>query len=453
VISESRNTIFRLVKGLLILGDRVLFSLGTVNLFSSFFGAYPTFAHNARSKIQSISGAKTSLTGIITSILIFIIMFTFLSVFQYLPLTTLAAIVAEAALRLIHVNQIMFTLSKRNFQEISKCLLSYLFTIFLPPDQGIIFCLVLSALVIIRRSTAINVSILGEIEVGDEIQYVDISDHPEAFVIAQIVPLVIRGSLEYYNAARISRRVEILIDAVSKLAHTDNENDIVVVQMAIRNSSLFITRRADKSVNVILDFQHVDKIDSSAAYELKRLIEKSSMDRIIFCGLTIEHRQILDFCQEGDVYDDFETALESVKLELYGESVHSADNQRSVRSLRQLRLMEGSLSEGLQLDSHHQYSIRSMRSIRDERNEMSVRSLRSTGQVASKPNLRTLFTGSTSPAPPSESVNGDHNSNSVRSSQVASKPNLRTLFTAPGSARPESPTEDIILMVPTSSAS
>lgn len=344
-------------------------------------------------------------------------MFSFLSVFQYLPLTTLAAIVAEAALRLIHLNEIIFTLSKRNFQEISKCFLAYIFTIFLPPDQGIIFCLVLSALVIIRRSTAINVSILGEIEVGDEIQYVDISDHPEAFVIAQIVPLVIRGSLEYFNAARISRRVEILIDAVSKLAHTDNENDLVLVHTAIRNSSLFITRRADRAVNVILDFQHVDKIDSSAAYELKRLIEKSTLDRIIFCGLTSEHQKLLNFCKDGDVYGDFETALESVKLELYGDSVHSSENQQSVRSLRQLRMMEGSLSDGLQVDNHNQFSVRSVRSFRDERNEMSVRSLRSTGHVASKPNLRTLFN-------------------------------------APVSAGPsDTQSEDVILMVPTSSRS
>lgn len=369
-------------------GDRILFSLGSVNVIGSIFGGYPTFASPSRSRTQSSSGARSLLVGLLTGSFIITITSTFAQVFQFLPRPVLAVLVFDAATRRIPFKEIQFTLQKRNVQEIVKLLATYILTISLNPTLGVIFCLILSALVIIRRSTAIHVSVLGEIEVKDDrakgnrdeeetviVRYVDISQHPEAFVIAQVVPLSIKGSLEYFNAARISRRVEMLTDAVSKLSEVEERLDSTKVSSAIRNNSLWIARESRcNDVIVILDLSQVDALDSSAAWEVKKLYEKSN-DRILLCGLHMHHLHMLDFVETEDIFLTMVDALEFVKLLLYSDTVsssagggemrdHSFENQFSFQSSTGVGgrwLSNRPISTG---GEENQYSVRSVRSLR-----------------------------------------------------------------------------------------
>ncbi len=282
---------------------------------------------------------------------------------------------------------------------------AYALTIALSPTLGIISCLILSALVIIRRSTHINVSVLGEIEVsnGNEVilRYVDIKIHPEAFVLAQIVPLQIKGSLEYFNAARISRRVEMLTDGVAKLAHEELHGGHRAdrVAEAIRNSTLFISRDSRASVIVILDFSQVEEMDSSAAWELKQFVEKRRGDRILFSGLQALPLQLLqELLDPGDVYETFEEAMAECTMIFTQntESVHSFDlNQASLRSLAGLRLDTGLMFN----EGENQLSLRSVRSLRslqyandaDSNGLFNLRSLRIQPVTESRPDVRQLF--------------------------------------------------------------
>lgn len=279
----------------------------------------------------------------------------------------LGVIVLDAAFRRIPLTEIKFTLQKRNVHEIIKFLLSYPLTISLSPSLGIIFCLILSALVIIRRSTAINVSVLGEIEesLNDKIliKYVDLTEHPEAFVIAQVVPLQIKGPLEYFNAARIARRVEMLTDAVAKIAETEYTGH-VQINTAVRNNALWIQRDSTfNSVLVILEFAFTQDIDSSAAWHIKKLVEKTT-DRVLFCGLQNQHLEMLDFIPPQDIFPSLEQALEYIKQIIYAESVYSASefeqHQLSIHGhLSSVsRVQGGSGEEGM-----NQYSVRSLRSL------------------------------------------------------------------------------------------
>ncbi|KAJ3305217.1 Solute carrier 26 [Kappamyces sp. JEL0829] len=375
--------------------DRVLFSIGLVNIVGSIFGGYPTYASLSRSRTQASAGASTMVSGLLAGMLIMVVIVTFVESFQYIPKATLGVLVLDAAFRLVQYDELAYTLKMKNLKEVTKLVLAYGFTIFLTPSTGIIFCLVLSALVIIRRSTHINVSVLGEIEVqsGADVvpRHVDIKSHPEAFVLAQVVPLSIKGSLEYFNAARISRKVEMLTDAVSKLAQEElhGSRSADQVSKAIRNNTLFISRESRQAVTMILDFQELDDMDSSAAWQLKKIVENSRGDRIIFSGLQQRHVDMLTFMNQENIFETFDQAMEAVKLQLYADSVYSSENQASHQSLSVFRQLHPDAEET-------QLSVRSVRSLRSlhqlqtdwaatDANQNSVRSVR---QFASQADMR-----------------------------------------------------------------
>ncbi|KAK2626327.1 hypothetical protein QTJ16_004589 [Diplocarpon rosae] len=71
-----------------------VFSLGVVNVISSFFGAMPAGGGDiARASVNITSGVKSPLSGIFTSITVLVSMYAMSSTLTYMPLATAAAVV------------------------------------------------------------------------------------------------------------------------------------------------------------------------------------------------------------------------------------------------------------------------------------------------------------------------------------------------------------------------
>jgi MFS superfamily sulfate permease-like transporter len=315
-------------------GDRELFALGSSNLVGAIFGGYVAYGSLPRSKIQAMAGARTPLTGLITAILVLTYFSLMGGVFQYLPKAALASVVFVAAYGLIEFDEIAFIFRMRKYPEIFKFLLTYFFTIFFDASTGILLCLLLAGLVIIRRSTSLNVSVLGEVKVSDPTgsgttrqAFVDLYDHPEANVIDKLLALQLRGSLEFFNASRLARRIEMLTQAVSKfqLDH-DPDQTLEDFDPKVHGDVFFIRSEipTDKHISIVLDFANVEDIDSSAVWILLKIIKKSKNrmgSTIYFTGLhpyqleLFGKARLLDELEVNQVQEKVEDAIREINRE------------------------------------------------------------------------------------------------------------------------------------------
>ncbi|KAJ3329373.1 Solute carrier 26 [Blyttiomyces sp. JEL0837] len=138
-----------------------LFAFGMMNLLSSFLGSFPTFGSLPRSRTMATIGVQTTLSGVMIAALV-LIMFTSLRiVLQYLPTATLASIVTVSAYGLIDVQEIWFVFKLRSIPEIGMFLSTFIITLVTSMSTGILLCLGLSALFIVRKTTTSTLSVMG----------------------------------------------------------------------------------------------------------------------------------------------------------------------------------------------------------------------------------------------------------------------------------------------------
>ncbi|KAJ1556300.1 Solute carrier 26 [Cladochytrium tenue] len=119
-------------------GDQELFSLGFMNFFSAFLGAYPTFGSLPRSHILAQSGSRTTLASVMAGIFVLIALMTLVPVLQHLPHATLSSIVFVAALALIDTKEIAFVFRLRAWSEIAMFLATYVITLVTSITTGVI---------------------------------------------------------------------------------------------------------------------------------------------------------------------------------------------------------------------------------------------------------------------------------------------------------------------------
>ncbi|KAJ3312438.1 Solute carrier 26 [Boothiomyces sp. JEL0838] len=281
--SQSVTRSFGLQHGYFPSGDRELFALGTANILGSFFGSYVTFGSLPRSRILATAGARTTIAGILSALIVLTLFSTLETVLRYIPKAVLCSIVANAGFNLIEFHEIAFLVRMRSIGDSFMFLLSFSVTTFISISDGIVLCLLLSALLILRKTTKTDIGLVGrlDLENGDSM-YIDARNYPECHFVEGVLALTIYGPLEFYNAGRLRRRIELLLEAersaietaASKL-HDATGNDIAV-QVGLRESSLFVKSRCSLSKNpmkIIFDLSKCDEIDTYAALVLSKIFK------------------------------------------------------------------------------------------------------------------------------------------------------------------------------------
>ncbi|XP_027196471.2 solute carrier family 26 member 10-like [Dermatophagoides pteronyssinus] len=162
-VSLSLAKIFAKKHGHHIRPNQELFALGTANIFSSFFLAYPCSAALSRSTLQEKIGGKTQIAGIISSIIILTVLL-FLAPFLYhLPKFTLSCIVLVALKSMfLQISDVkIFWLISR--LDGAAWIITFLSVIILDIDYGLIIGIISSILVILIKLTFPRISILGHL--------------------------------------------------------------------------------------------------------------------------------------------------------------------------------------------------------------------------------------------------------------------------------------------------
>jgi SulP family sulfate permease len=230
--------------------NQELIALGLSNMVGSLFKAYPTTSSFSRSAINQESGAKTGMAALISVIMVVFTLLFLTPLFYHLPKTVLAAIIIVAVFGLVNFKEAAF-LWKANHLDFWLMLATFLGTLLLGIEFGIMVGVGLSLIVLIFRTSRPYVAELGKVPSSDF----------------------------YRNRSRFE---DVVI-----------EKDILIfrfdAQIFYANSSYFRDKLDDMALSkgadlklIVLDAESINRVDSTGVEMLKERIKFYRKKGIVF---------------------------------------------------------------------------------------------------------------------------------------------------------------------------
>ncbi len=217
--------------------NQELIGLGVANLAGAFFQAFPTTGGFSRTAVNAEAGARTTMASMVSAAIIALTLLFLTPLFYFMPKATLAAIIIVAVIGLIDIREAAFLwrVDRRDFFLMS---LTFVATLGLGIEQGILVGVISSLVVVIYQSSRPYTAVLGRIP--DTTTYKNIARNPSAVAPEGILVLRIDASLYFANAEYVKDRLE--------AGGADVET-------------------------VVLDMYPVNKIDSSALHSLAETLD------------------------------------------------------------------------------------------------------------------------------------------------------------------------------------
>lgn len=231
--------------------NQELIGLGMANFGASFFKGYPVTGGFSRTAVNDQAGAKTGLASIFSVILIVLTLLFFTQLFYYLPNSILAAVVLVAVYGLIDFKTPK-QLWKKDRTDFLLLMVTFLATLMLGIEIGIISGMVLSLGAMIYKASKPHIAKLGQVkETGvyrNVERFDDLVERPE-LLIARI-----DGPIYFANLEFIRKKLD-----------------------------LWIQQKGTGLKMIILNFESVTSIDSSGAHELEEWISDWKANNIDTC--------------------------------------------------------------------------------------------------------------------------------------------------------------------------
>lgn len=242
--------------------NQELTALGLANFGAAFFKGFPVTGGFSRTAVNNQAGAKTGLASIISAILIVITLLFLTALFVNLPNTVLAAVVLVAVSGLVDFKE-PIKLWKNDRSDFWMLLLTFLITLTMGIETGIIGGMVLSLVAVIYRASKPHIAKLGRVPNTDIYRNVERFNNLE--VPAQQLLVRIDGPIYFANTEHIKKTLD------NWLAEAPDTKEI------------------------ILDFEAIPHIDSSGVHALHDWLDAwKSLGLVVkFAGLRGPVRDIL----------------------------------------------------------------------------------------------------------------------------------------------------------------
>ncbi len=299
-------------------GNRELIAIGTANLVGSFFRSIPVSGSFSRSAVNDQAGANTPMTNVIASVLVLIALLFLTPLFQYLPTTALAAIIMVACVGMIDVPELKYLLETR-WIDGTVALLTFLATIGIGIQQGILIGVGASIVVVLYDLSRPNVAELGHVPGTQEFR--DLERNPETEGISGIHIMRIDSRFAFANAKVLKE--ELLTEA--------DDADM----------------RA-----LIIDTSGVNDLDTTATAALKEVVEELSERDIGFYIVgakgpvrgIIRRSGLQDLIGEENFFLNTHLAVRSIleswdREEVYGPADSAQQREEEIDEVRE-RLQE-----------------------------------------------------------------------------------------------------------------
>ena len=244
--------------------DQEFFGLGMASVSSGLFQGFPVNGSQTRSVVLADSGARTQMSGLISSVLVVITLLVLTPAFELLPNVALAAIVIVAGIGLIDLPELkrLWRIQRADFVLM---IITALAVVIIGMLQGIVIAIVLSLLDVARRSTAPHTAILVQVPGTDTYRDIDNVDGGEPYP----------GLLMYrFDAPLFFANVSVMTDELA---------DLIAV--------------ADPPYQwILIDAESIYDMDTTAVQGLEELIEDLEAANIVlaFARLRQAVREIMD---------------------------------------------------------------------------------------------------------------------------------------------------------------
>ena len=230
--------------------NQELIALGLSNMVGSLFKAYPSTSSFSRSAINEESGAKTGMASLISVLMVILTLLFLTPLFYYLPKAVLAAIIIVAVFGLVNFKEAIF-LWKANHLDFWLLLATFIATLLLGIEFGIIVGVGLSLIVLIFRTSRPYVAELGKVPNSNF--YRNKNRFEEVIIESDILIFRFDAQIFYANSSYFRAKL-------AKMVHK-------------KGSALKL---------IVLDAESVNRVDSTGVEMLKERIKYYQKKDITF---------------------------------------------------------------------------------------------------------------------------------------------------------------------------
>jgi MFS superfamily sulfate permease-like transporter len=188
-------------------------AIAAANLASGVSQGFPISGGTSQSLVNESSGARTSLSGLISAAIILVVALFFTDLLHNLPQPVLAAIVLMAVASLVKVEELV-RLWRLHRGEFLVAITAFLGVLWEGLLKGVLIGAIISLVLIIRRVSSPHVAFLGHIPGAN--RYSDLSRHTDNEPIPGIIAFRVEAGIVYFNAEHIYDTVMARAAAVSE---------------------------------------------------------------------------------------------------------------------------------------------------------------------------------------------------------------------------------------------
>lgn len=188
--------------------NQELRALGAANVVGLFSAAYPVTGGFSRTAVNAQAGARTGLASIITAVVIGVSLVLFTPLFYYLPRAVLAAIVMAAVIGLVDVREPVHLWKVKRTDAVLLGL-TFVATLFLGIEEGILIGVAASLGLFVWRSTRPHDAVLGRLPGTTD--YRNVENFPDAEEVPHVAIWRFDASFYFANADRFRDRVDSLL--------------------------------------------------------------------------------------------------------------------------------------------------------------------------------------------------------------------------------------------------
>lgn len=250
--------------------NQELIGLGIANIGGSFFQSYPTTGGFSRTAVNDQAGAKTGLAAIISAVLIALTLLFLTPLFYYLPNAILASVIMVAVFGLIDIREAVH-LWHADRSDFWMLIVTFVGTLALGIEQGILIGVVLSIAIIIFRTTMPHFAVLGKIP--GKPHYKNITRFDDLEVRDDVLIMRFDARLYFANVNYFKERVE--------------------EEMAKKGKKLKL---------FVLDANSINGLDSSGMHALEEIIDYCNEQGIAF-NLASVKGPVRDILLRGGLVD------------------------------------------------------------------------------------------------------------------------------------------------------
>jgi sulfate permease, SulP family len=286
--------------------NKELIGLGLANIAAAFLRGIPITGSFSRTAVNDQTGAKTSMSGIVSAVLVIVTLLILTPLFYYLPNAILAAVIIVAVMSLINIKEPL-RLWKRDRADFFLLIITFLATLFGGIEVGIVTGLVLSIVIVVFRASVPHMAKLGRVP-GTNLyrnteRFSDLEESDDTLIFR------IDGPLYFANLDFVKSRIEEWIKQKG-----DNLQTIVFNAHTLTSMDSSAAHAVEEWM---LDWrrQNLEIYITGAKGPVRDVLDRWQITNIIGSGHIFGSNEHLFMAMEGKIDEDDKKKLDKYTLQ------------------------------------------------------------------------------------------------------------------------------------------